>query len=76
MSSNVKSALLSRYFAKKRGVDINAGYNWEEIFNNILGPVDLNSGLGRMQAALRDVQLGFLNADYLDLDDETVAQLI
>jgi hypothetical protein len=41
----------------------------------VLGEKDTSTALGRMQAALRDVYMGFLNADYLNIDDETVAQL-
>ena len=75
MSPNVRTMMLSRYFAKQRGIDINEGYDWNYIFDSILGPKNTETALGRMQAGLRDAWMGYLNADYLALDEESIAKL-
>ena len=75
MSSNVRTMMLSRYFAKQRGIDINEGYDWNYIFDSILGKKNTDTALGRMQAGLRDAWMGFLDADYLAMDEASVAKL-
>ena len=75
MSSNVRQALLSRFLAKRAGVDINKQYDWENIFNEILGERNNETALGRMQSGLRDVFAGILNADYLAPSSDTIAAL-
>ena len=75
MSPNVRTMMLSRYFAKQRGIDINEGYDWNYIFDSVLGKKDESTALGRMQSGLRDAWMGYLNADYLAMDEESVAKL-
>ena len=75
MSASVRQGLLSRYFLKQRGVDINKDYDWNYIFDTVLGKKDESTALGRMQSALRDTWMGYLNADYLAVDDEVIAKL-
>ena len=75
MSPNVRTMMLSRYFAKQRGIDINEGYDWNYIFDSVLGKKDESTALGRMQSGLRDAWMGYLNADYLAMNEESVAKL-
>lgn len=75
MSASARQGLLGRYFLKQRGIDINKDYNWDYIFDTVLGKKDESTALGRMQSALRDVWMGYLNADYLAVDDEVIAKL-
>jgi len=75
MSPNVRGMMLSRYFAKQRGININEGYDWNYIFDSVLGKKDTSTALGRMQSGLRDAWMGYLNADYLAINEETIAEL-
>lgn len=76
MSGNMRSQMVSRFRLKQKGVNVNAGYPWAEIFSSRYPDLDKDTAKGRMQSALRDVYMGFLNADYFALSDYTAAQLL
>lgn len=68
-SGNMMSALMTRFFGKRMGYDINEGYDWNRLFDKVGGEYDKNTAIGQMQDALKSAYMGYLNADYLALSD-------
>lgn len=70
-SGSVLSSLMTRYMAKEMYGNnaINEGYDWDEIFQNLVGTPETDTAVGRMQAMLQKAYKGYLNADYVALSD-------